>query len=289
MAYQATTLHLLISCPGDVTKEDREVIHRSVNRWNFNYGQHFQLTVLPIWWGEHASGEFGEHPQDTINRQLVDSADLALAIFWSRLGTGSERALSGTAEEIERMARAGKTVTILHCTRPTSNSDLEQQAALRDYLRSLEPNALVMTYTDEAELVSRIDNLLSRQATVFMTKASEAKSHTPEEDPGVWPSVDFRESVNADRQGRLRTRRSHFIVLTNKGRAPAKNVTFTIEPDDGMILRGDDETIDTIGPDSEVRFPLALTMGSPSQFNCTVKWRGPDGKERENVATLRPV
>lgn len=51
MAYQATTLHLLISCPGDVTNEDREVIHRSVNRWNFNYGQHFQLTVLPIWWG----------------------------------------------------------------------------------------------------------------------------------------------------------------------------------------------------------------------------------------------
>ncbi|QKW28334.1 hypothetical protein HUT11_21140 [Streptomyces seoulensis] len=289
MAYQATTLHLLISCPGDVTQEDREVIRRSVNRWNFNYGQHFQLTVLPIWWGEHASGEFGEHPQDTINRQLVDSADLALAIFWTRLGTGSERAVSGTAEEIERMARAGKTVTILHCTRPTTNSDLEQQTALRDYLRSLEPNALVMTYTDEAELVSRIDNLLSRQATLFMARASDTKTHALEEDPGVWPSVDFREKVDTDRQGRLRTRRSHFIVLTNKGRTPAKNVTFSIEPDDGMILLGDDGVIDVIGPDAEIRFPLALSMGSPSQFNCKVKWQGLDGKEKENVATLRPV
>jgi hypothetical protein len=289
MAYQATTLHLLISCPGDITQDDREVIHRSVNRWNFNYGQQFQLTVLPIRWGEHASGEFGEHPQDIINRQLVDGADMALAIFWARLGTSSDRAVSGTSEEIERMARAGKTVTILHCTRPVSNGDLEQQIALRDYLRSLEPNALVMTYANEAELVSRVDNLLSRQATLFMAKASGAKTHTPEENPGVWPSVDFRERVETDSKGRVRTRRSHYIVLTNKGRTPARNVTFSIEPDDGMILRNDDQMIDVIAPDSEIRFPLALTMGSPSQFNCTVKWKGLDGEERENVATLRPV
>lgn len=289
MAYQATTLHLLISCPGDITKEDQEIIHRSVNRWNVNYGQQFQLTILPIWWGENASGEFGEHPQDIINRQLVDGADMALAIFWARLGTRSDRAVSGTSEEIERMARAGKTVTVLHCTRPVANGDLEQQIALRDYLKSLEPNALVMTYVNEAELVSRVDNLLSRQATLFMAKASGAKSHTPEEDPGVWPSVDFRERVETDSKGRVRTRRSHYIVLTNRGRTPAKNVTFSIEPDDDMILRDDDQTIDAIAPDSEIRFPLALTMGSPSQFNCTVKWQGRDGEERENVATLRPV
>ncbi|AXL89216.1 hypothetical protein C4J65_13540 [Streptomyces sp. CB09001] len=66
-------------------------------------------------------------------------------------------------------------------------------------------------------------------------------------------------------------------------------MTFFIEPDDGMILRDDDQAIDAIAPDSEIRFPLALSMGSPSQFNCTVRWQGRDGEERENVATLRPV
>ncbi|MFF3715996.1 hypothetical protein [Streptomyces prasinus] len=187
------------------------------------------------------------------------------------------------------MAKAGKTVTILHCKRPVANDDLDQRIALRDYLRSIEQNALVMTYTDEAELVSRIDNLLSRQAALFMAKISSTRVQNSAEAPDVWPSVDFRERVDTDRNGRLRTRRSHYIVLTNKGRAPAKNVTFTIEPDDGMVVRGDDEAIDTVGPESEIRFPLALSLGSPSQFNCSVKWQDANGNGGENVATLRPV
>jgi hypothetical protein len=290
MAYASTTLHLLISAPGDVTEGDRAIIQRSVSRWNFNYGKQFQLTVLPIWWGEHASAEFGEHPQDVINRQLIDDADLALAIFWTRLGTGTQRAVSGTAEEIERMAQAGKTVSVLHCTRPVpAESDLDQQLALRDYLKSVQSNALVMSYDSDADLASRVDNLLSRQATLFMGKVTDSKAGIPDQDLGVWPSVDFRERVDTDHRGKVRTRRSHYIVLTNKGSFPAKNVTFTLDPDDDMILRGDDENIDVLAPESEIRFPLALTMGSPSQFNCTVKWIGPNGEERENVATLRPA
>ncbi|MCX4621435.1 hypothetical protein [Streptomyces albogriseolus] len=280
---------MLISCPGDVAESDRGVIHRSVNRWNFNYGRHFQLTILPIWWGENASGEFGQHPQDVINAQLVDDADIALAVFWTRLGTESDRALSGTAEEIERMAKAGKTVSILQCTRPAPiDCNLEQLAALRGYLKSLEPNALVMSYESDSDLASRIDNLLSRQATIFMAKISDSKSHGPQEDAGVWPSIDFKERLDTSARG-LRTRRSHYLVLKNKGSAPARNVTFSLDPDDGMILRGDDQMIDVMAPESEMRFPLALTLGSPRQFNCRVTWRGPDGKEKENVATLRPA
>ncbi len=290
MAYASTTLHLLISAPQDITEGDRAIIERSVSRWNFNYGRQFQLTVLPIWWGEHASAEFGEHPQDVINRQLLDDADLALAIFWTRLGTGSERALSGTAEEIERMAEAGKTVSVLHCARAVpGNSNLEQQIALRDYLASIKTKALVMSYANEAELISRVDNLLSRQATQFMAKVSDSKTGSPDQDLGVWPSVDFRERVETDQKGRVRTRRSHYIVLTNKGTSPARDISFSIDPDDGMILRGDSEDIEVLAPEGDIRFPLALSMGSPSKFNCTVKWTDPNGSARENVATLRPI
>ncbi|WP_327662240.1 MULTISPECIES: hypothetical protein [unclassified Streptomyces] len=287
MAYSTTTLHMLISCPGDVTGEDQEVIHRAVNRWNFNYGRHFQVTVLPIRWGEHASGGFGEHPQDIINRELVDDADLALAIFWTRLGTESDRAASGTAEEMERMAQAGKTVTVLHCRRPTSDADLEQQIALREYLKRIKPNALVMDYVTEADLISRVDNVLTRQAEKFIEKISDSRNSL--DDIGVWPSVDFTERVETDSKGRVRTRRSHYIVLTNKGNAPVKNVTFKLEPDDGMILAGEDEVIAVMAPESETRYRLALSMGSPSQFNCAVKWTDINGEERENIATLRPV
>ncbi|MCT9075447.1 hypothetical protein [Streptomyces fulvoviolaceus] len=290
MAYASTTLHLLISAPGDVTEGDRAVIQRSISRWNFNYGKQFQLTILPIWWGEHASAEFGEHPQDVINRQLIDDADLALAIFWTRLGTGTKRAVSGTAEEIERMAKAGKTVSVLHCTRPIpSNSDLDQQISLRDYLKGVQSNALLMTYSDDVDLASRVDNLLSRQATLFMAKVYDSKTRIPEQDLGVWPSLDFRERVATDSKGRVRTRRSHYLVLTNKGSFPAKSVTFSFDPNDDIILIDDDQPIDILAPESEIRFPLSLTMGGPRQFNCVVKWVDPSGEEKENAATLRPA
>jgi hypothetical protein len=50
--------------------------------------------------------------QEAINRQLIDKADIIVAIFWSRFGSPTGVADSGTVEEIERGIRKKKTVMV---------------------------------------------------------------------------------------------------------------------------------------------------------------------------------
>src|SRR5690606_38170641 len=77
MAYPTLALHLLISAPGDVALEDMAVIRKTISQWNLNLGRQVGLTVLPVSWTEHAVAEFGERPQEILNHQIVEEADLA--------------------------------------------------------------------------------------------------------------------------------------------------------------------------------------------------------------------
>ena len=113
MAYPTLALHLLISAPGDVPLEDMAVIRKTISQWNLNLGRLVGLTVLPVSWTEHAVAEFGERPQAVLNHQIVAEADLAVALFYDRLGTPTGRAESGTAEEIKVVVEASKSVAVL--------------------------------------------------------------------------------------------------------------------------------------------------------------------------------
>src|SRR6476661_2513996 len=117
MSYSATVRHLLVSSPGDIPPRDLEIIRKSINRWNFTYGQQFASAVIPVAWGTHAAAEFGRHPQAALNDQIVDGCDICIALFANRLGTETPNAESGTVEEIERLHRLGRYVAILRSAR----------------------------------------------------------------------------------------------------------------------------------------------------------------------------
>lgn len=108
MAYKTLVLHLLISAPADVPDEDLAVIRKTISQWNLTFGRAVGLTVLPVSWSEHAATEFGERPQEIINGQIVEESDLAIALFYDRLGTPTSEAASGTAEEIKVLVEAGE-------------------------------------------------------------------------------------------------------------------------------------------------------------------------------------
>jgi hypothetical protein len=118
MGHRPTALQMLIACPADVVPEDLSVVQQAIARWNVLLGEQFNRVVIPVFWSQHAASEFGAPPQAILNRQIVDTVDLGLAIFWQRLGTPTDRAGSGTAEEIIRLHEAGKPVSILCCNRP---------------------------------------------------------------------------------------------------------------------------------------------------------------------------
>lgn len=296
MAYTTLALHLLISAPSDVPRRDMEVIRRTISQWNVNFGRVVGLTVLPISWTEHAVAEFGERPQALLNEQVVDDADLAVALFCDRLGTPTGEAESGTAEEIKVLADAGKPVAVLVNTAPRaplSGPGLEERKRLTTYLSDLRQTALVLEYAVAEDLVGHLNNFLSRATAQFQGAIEESKAYTPlGSDPseGVWPRAEVHESVRTDSQGRVRTDRKWSLVLHNTSRGPAHDVNYVFVnlADDAFfrVLR-EDGPLGTIPPDGEARFPLLVSMGSPSAVDCVVTWTDSAGRTRETRATVR--
>ena len=297
MAYKALVLNLLISAPGDIPLESLTTIRKAISQWNCNYGQQFSLNVLPISWTEHAVAEFGDRPQALLNKQIVDDADLAIALFRDRLGTPTGEAESGTAEEIKVLAEAGKQIAILVDSsprNPLTGPALKERQRLEDYLSKLYDQALILKYADNSGLIGHINNFLSRSASQFQQNAEQAKKETPHEngfDPseGVWPSAEVHERAVSDSQGRIKTKRKWELVLNNTSHGPAKNVDFVFEglpPNAFFRVLREEGPIGTIPPEGKVRFPLRSASGSPSMVECIVTWTDAKGNQRTTQSTI---
>lgn len=309
MSYNATARRLLISCPGDIPQEDLAIVRRAISRWNAVYGHQFASVIVPISWGSNAAAEFGRHPQEILNEQLVDDCDICVAIFANRLGTETPNAESGTVEEINKLHDAGCYVAILRSARPVdaSHLDLDQAGRLREYMTELRDKALVLSYGDDLELQSHVDAILNtavsrdRARAELQLQATEDGTQTApkfESVAEVWPRVESEERVKSDSKGRVRMSRYWWLTLANTGNAPARNVTFRTEVIDSdsdeeawFVHRGnggedDDKLIEALAPSGDMRFPIFASMGSAQQVRCTVKWEDDRG-EQENVATLR--
>ena len=95
---------VLISCPSDI--ENRGFINTIkdiVYNFNTNYGFKIGVSIRILYWKDSSYPEYGDTPQDIINRQIVDNADAVIAVFGNVFGTATSRYGSGTEEEIEKM------------------------------------------------------------------------------------------------------------------------------------------------------------------------------------------
>lgn len=326
MAYPALTLHLLISAPGDVPDDDRRVVREAIDAWNFTSGRWLvptPVTVIPVEWGVHAYSQMGVRPQEALNKQFVQESDMALAIFANRLGTPTGEADSGTVEEIDVMRRAGKPVSLVRNTSVAMSGGTdaaEQRLKLENYLAGVikDRQGLVVQYDQLHVLHRQIDLMLTGQAMAFSQAAAQPteavtserdttwnveKPDPPTVDPtvGVWPSVEVVERPTTDSKGRLKTRRTWYLVLNNATGRPVRNVRFRYETgeDQPFDLRSDHEAIPTMAPESHQRFPIMVSMQSARQAECIVSWQyQPEGEvslaqteveEHETRATVRTV
>ena len=297
MAYPTLALHLLISAPGDVPLVDMAVIRKTISQWNLNLGRVVGLTVLPVSWTEHAVAEFGERPQAILNNQIVAEADLAVALFYDRLGTPTGEAESGKVEEIKLLVDAGKSVAVLVNSTPRTPLNgpaLDERQRLTAYLKELREIALVFEYGHVGDLVGHLNNFLSRATAQFQQSVESSKNEDPDDVPdpseGVWPRVEVQESVDTDSKGRLKTRRRWSLVLHNTSRGPASDVDFTLlnVPANALFrVHREDGPLGTIPPGGEARFPLMLAMGSPDAVDCLVTWTDVAVHARETRATVR--
>jgi hypothetical protein len=176
---RTVTLHrMLVASPGDCAGE-RKMIPRLVADWNAAHSLATATIIESVLWETHARPELGDRAQGIINRQLVDACDFVVGVFWTRIGTPTGVAPSGTAEEIERFRSAGKEVLLYFSNAPIppDKIDPEQYGALRDYQKRVEPTGLTFRYTGLHDFERLFSRHLARYMASLITPSESSPGH----------------------------------------------------------------------------------------------------------------
>ncbi len=152
MSYQATVYDVMIASPGDVQTE-RDIAREVVYEWNNVHSRSRQIVLQPTGWETHASPSMEDRAQGVINYQILKHCDLLVAIFWTRLGTPTGKAASGTVEEIEEHLKAGKPAMIYFSCAPVQIAavDRTQYDKLMGFKQSLQQRGLTEGFSTSTE------------------------------------------------------------------------------------------------------------------------------------------
>jgi hypothetical protein len=183
-------IQVLIASPGDVIQE-RIVAAEAIHEWNSVNGRDRGVVLVPLRWETDATPEMGDRTQAIINRQIVDQCDLVVGMFWTRLGTPTGDAESGTAEELDRAGRAGKPILLYFSKVPVDleTVDLGEYHRLDKFKTRTYPNGLVEKYDSVAQFRAKFVRQLA--SAVMKLIAADASSAGKERPPGVQLRIVF--------------------------------------------------------------------------------------------------
>ena len=173
MGYTATVIEIMIASPSDVSKE-RNIIRDVISDWNATNARDRSVVLLPLSWETHTSPEMRDRPQEIINRQLLYDADLLVAVFWTRLGSPTGIAQSGTVEEIEKHLAAGKPAMIYFSSAslPPDDVDAEQYSALKRFKDSCKEEGLIEEYETPEQFKKKFSRQLAQKVIEHFTNPS---------------------------------------------------------------------------------------------------------------------
>lgn len=162
-----TAYDLLISCPGDVSKYV-DVVRECIESFNITIGRLNSSEIVGQHWSTSSFSQSGDRPQEILNKQFVRDCDAAVAIFWTRFGTPTDKYGSGTEEEIEEMRLAGKQVFTYFVTESVdlNKVDLEQYKKVQDFKAQYEGEEKYGTYFTVGN-VEELRKLFSNHLTMY--------------------------------------------------------------------------------------------------------------------------
>ena len=183
MSYQAAIYKVFIASPGDVQKE-RDVVIKVLDDWNTVNSEDKSIVLLPIRWETHAYPEMGAHPQEILNKQILKNADILIGIFWSRLGTPTEKYPSGTVEEITEHINAGKPAMLYFSKEALpSDVDVDQLERLRQFKEDCRRNkGLVYEYANPEDFHHSLRTHLSMMINKQIGSTAHVQSRSTNAD-----------------------------------------------------------------------------------------------------------
>lgn len=147
MSFDAKAITVMIASPGDVQQE-RRFIREVIHDWNDLNASDRRCVLLPVGWETHSAPTLAGRAQQIINDRVLKDCDLLVGVFWTRLGTPTGEAASGTVEEIEKHLAAGKPAMVYFSEQPVAPAALDpsQYQALQEFRAWCLSKGLVHTY-----------------------------------------------------------------------------------------------------------------------------------------------
>lgn len=171
------TFNVVLCGPGDVAKEigiAREVIAE----WNQRNWEGLNCGLKDKHWDTDVAPSMDERGQAIINRDMIDSADLIVAIFWRRLGTPTGMHDSGTVEEVNRAMARGIPVMLyfsdIEDTRPIQDSD--QWDMLQAFRAKALVSGLPRTFRSRDDFRKRLGDHLHMKILELLAQKPKPKS-----------------------------------------------------------------------------------------------------------------
>lgn len=163
MSFCANVIKVMIASPSDVA-EERHAIRDLVSEWNYIHAEDRRLVLMPVGWETHSTPMMGERPQSIINKQILQNCDLLVAVFWTRLGSPTGQAASGTVEEIEEHLKAGKPAMLYFSSAPVRLDSVndQQYRALTAFKDECYNRGLVESYESLAEFKDKFSRQLAQ-------------------------------------------------------------------------------------------------------------------------------
>ena len=149
--------------PGDVSRE-LEIAKEVVVDWNHKHSDALNVYLKHQHWATDSTPDMRGRAQGIINHQMIDDADIIVAVFWSRFGTPTGIANSGTEEEIRRGISLGKKVMVYFSDleplpKPTHIRQLTQVNKFREELKE---KGIYWSFARRQDFHSSFDKHLAR-------------------------------------------------------------------------------------------------------------------------------
>jgi hypothetical protein len=181
-------IRIFVASPSDVGDE-RNRLDGLIRELNRILNDRMGLFLELVRWETHGRPGFGDDAQDVLNKQLPPT-DIFLGIMWTRFGTPTKRAESGTEEEFDRAHRmwqmSGRPRLLFYFKQapfyPTGLSDLEQfQKVLRFREALSQRGGLYWTFNSADEFIGLVREHLLNELSAMSNPMDDNLQAPPRE------------------------------------------------------------------------------------------------------------
>jgi 2-polyprenyl-3-methyl-5-hydroxy-6-metoxy-1,4-benzoquinol methylase len=166
----ADVYRILIASPSDVEAE-RETARNVILEWNGSHSDD-DVYLEPVMYETHVAPDLGTNPQQIIHEQIVESCDLVIGMFWTRIGTATENHPGGAVEEVKQFYDEDSRAIVGFSERdpPRTDIDYEQMQQVDEFKAECQGKGLVFTY----ESLEEFKHVLTQRLATTMSRLTSA-------------------------------------------------------------------------------------------------------------------